>query len=75
MGTCKATTGTYVKFKHTHEEKIGILEVVQKQLRQAIKGELVNCVDCQQERPLAKIYRCFFCGRYYCPACAKHHFT
>jgi len=72
---CEATTGKYIQPEKTDKEKYTILVVVQEQHRQAIKRELVNCADCKHERPLYKLYRCFFCGRYYCPACALYHFT
>ena len=73
--TCKATTGEYVRPEKTEKEKEEILTVVQEQYRQAMMEEFINCAGCNQERPVLKIYRCFFCGRYYCPTCAHWHFT
>ena len=72
---CKATTGQYKRPEKTDKEKEEILITVTKQYRQALRGGLINCADCGQERPLSKIYKCFFCGRYYCPVCARWHFT
>ena len=72
---CKATTKKYICPKNTPEEKIEILSDFQKQIRMALKTGHILCNDCKQERPLIRAYKCFFCGRWYCPACAYYHFN
>ncbi len=72
---CIATTGQCVKPKRTPEEKWEILQDYSKQIRMALKTGYILCNDCEQERPLIRAYKCFFCGRWYCPACARYHFT
>ena len=48
----------------------------QKQYRQAINGTPINCagIDCLRKRRLINMFRCWFCGCYFCPVCAREHF-
>ena len=73
--TCQATTGKYTKPELTQEEKMAILNDYSKQNRMALKTGYILCNACEQERPLIRAYKCYFCSRWYCPACAYHHFT
>ena len=80
MEPCIATTRHYdhkaARAKMTDKENHEILLVAYNQYRQAVKGDPINCagVGCERKRRLIHIYRCFFCGRYFCPVCSKEHF-
>lgn len=40
----------------------------------AIKGEPIQCRGCWEWLYLWELYRCFFCGSYFCSKCAHEHF-
>lgn len=46
--------------------------IVRKQIAQARKGK-VTC-ECGVVAPLWLMYRCLYCGRYWCKSCAGKHF-
>ena len=46
----------------------------QKSYRQAIRGELITCRGCECKFELLRLFRCYFCGSYFCPGCSKEHF-
>ena len=50
------------------------LEWVAKSYHQAMKGGLVECRGCENKFPLLKLFRCYHCGSYFCPNCARKHF-
>jgi len=50
------------------------LEWAYKGLKQAIKRELVTCRGCKLDFNLYLLFRCYFCGSYYCSKCAQNHF-
>ncbi len=43
------------------------------QLSSAIKSQPVEC-QCKRKIPSWKMYRCFYCGKFFCRKCAKDHF-
>ena len=45
---------------------------VAKQFRESKTG-WVTC-ECTKRIPLRFAYRCYYCGQYYCDACASTHF-
>ena len=45
------------------------------QLKLAKKGEPIPCADgCGKARKAWRMYRCYYCNLYRCPACAEKHF-
>ena len=40
----------------------------------ARKGRLVSCSGCGNGFKLHKLFRCFFCRKYFCSMCSKQHF-
>jgi hypothetical protein len=43
------------------------------QLRQVGTAARVTC-GCGKTLPILLAYRCFWCGEWFCPACARDHF-
>ena len=46
---------------------------VYRQMKQAIEGGPVTC-GCAAIVPLWRMHRCYYCGEFYCSACAPEHF-
>ena len=40
----------------------------------ALNGEPVQCRGCWDWFDLHMLFRCWFCGSYFCPKCAHAHF-
>jgi len=57
----------------TLEEKIEKRKVILKQLRQIDISQKMSC-ECGKHVSIVHMYRCFYCGQFYCPQCAKEHF-
>ena len=78
MTECPATMRQYdhtlAREGMSDADRTEILMEAHKQYKQALKGEQIDCAGCDRRPVLLKMYRCYFCGRYYCPACAKEHF-
>lgn len=69
--------------KYNHKEIVANLTPEQyqenlkwayKSYKQAFKGELVTCRNCKNKFKLHDLYRCWFCGSYFCRKCGKNHF-
>ena len=79
MVPCLAGTKKYdhdaARAKMSDEEKWEILLFAQNQYRQALNNNPIDCagIDCERKRFLIYMFRCFFCGRYFCPQCSKEH--
>lgn len=58
----------------TDEEKMAVLQKVDEQLTMALRIGRVTCADCGNEFELWRVYRCYYCGRYYGVCCAGDHF-
>ena len=58
----------------TPEEYEENLQWVKDSYLQAYTGQKVTCRGCNRQFPLYALYRCFFCGSYYCRLCSKEHF-
>jgi rRNA maturation endonuclease Nob1 len=41
---------------------------------EAARSGIVTCRGCDNPFPLIKVFRCYHCGSYFCPACARNHF-
>lgn len=80
MEQCRATTEKYdhkaARANMTCQEKWEILDMVKKQYSQAATDKPIDCAGegCERKRVLLYMYRCYFCGRYFCPVCSKGHF-
>ena len=60
---------------NTEAERAEILLEAGVQYRAAFRGQLITCAGgCERQQPLINMYRCYFCGRYYCPVCCRDHF-
>ncbi len=69
--------------KYNHKEAIANLTPEQyqenlnwvaKSYRQALRDELITCKSCKNDFKLIALYRCWFCGSYFCRKCSKGHF-
>ena len=62
--------------KLSFDENFEILVVAKNQYVQAMKDEAIDCagIGCVRRRRLIHMFRCFFCGRYFCGVCSKEHF-
>jgi hypothetical protein len=58
----------------SHNEYEKNLEWAAKSYREAFAGEPVTCRGCDRKFELIKLFRCFHCGSYFCPHCARAHF-
>ena len=58
----------------TDEQYKENLQWAAKSYRQAMKGLLVTCRGCGYNVELKLMYRCWFCGSYFCSGCAEGHF-
>ncbi len=58
----------------TPEQRQENLDWAKNSYKQALKGELVTCRGCEKDFKLVMLYRCWFCGSYFCPICCKDHF-
>ena len=56
------------------EDRDEILKTVFSQMMSASKGELVKCTTCGNHYRPWVMYRCYYCGRYYCEVCSPKHF-
>jgi len=50
------------------------LEWAGKGYRQAYRGKKITCRGCLKDFTLISLYRCFFCGCYFCKSCSTTHF-
>jgi hypothetical protein len=60
----------------TEEDRLAILERVRRQaFERGSDGQaLITCGDCARGFPMWAMYRCFYCGVYFCRVCAGIHF-
>lgn len=64
MSTCQQIT-------YPNKEKH--LKVVYRQLREAMFSKKVTC-RCGHASVFGFVFRCFFCGEFFCSRCARDHF-
>jgi len=90
MEQCEATKRDYdhkaERAKLTPEEYNETIMTAQKQFGQAYDAGVVDCAgkitntetgeieDCPKRLMLIWVYRCWFCGKYFCEGCARAHF-
>ncbi|HEY6332797.1 MAG TPA: hypothetical protein VI756_25965 [Blastocatellia bacterium] len=55
-----------------HVEEMRVL--VRSQLEAASSGEEVKC-KCGRVQPVWFLFRCFYCGVFFCTTCARAHFA
>ncbi len=58
----------------TEDQYLENLDWAAKSYRAALKKEPVPCRGCKQGFELIKLFRCYHCGSYFCPNCARDHF-
>ncbi len=57
------------------EDKIKLLKIIRKQNRIVIKNSFkMTCGCCQKITPVEWLYKCFYCGVWFCHKCAEDHF-
>lgn len=56
------------------QEKIEILRFARRQIDQVLDLKPITCACCEKDHPILHVYRCYFCGLYFCRLCAKEHF-
>lgn len=75
---CLATEKLYdhkaVRSKMSDEQIYAGLVTANHQHTQAWKGDPIDCATCERKKRLIHMHRCWFCGRYFCPACSREHF-
>ena len=49
-------------------------QVIQEQIRDAMNGDEVTCPPCNRDLPLHALFRCLYCGTWFCQSCAEKHF-
>lgn len=90
METCDAIKRQYdhkaERAKLTPEEYQETFMTMYRQFRQAYDAGVVDCagklidektgetINCPERLMLIWVYRCWFCGKYFCPQCARKHF-
>lgn len=57
----------------TPQQRQENLEWVKKSYGQAMTGKPVTCRGCKKDFKLVMLYRCYFCGSYFCAICGKAH--
>ena len=55
------------------QETLDKLDAVKKQLIELLRTGLTTC-SCGRRRELRWLYRCLYCGEWYCHFCAERHF-
>jgi len=58
----------------TEEEYNENMKWAFKSFSQATAGKLVTCRGCGKDFKLINLFRCYFCGSYFCRKCGKEHF-
>ena len=58
----------------TPEQKTENWKWARKSYEQAATGQSVTCRGCGYSVELKLMYRCWFCGSYFCSGCAEGHF-
>jgi len=60
--------------KKTVDELRANKKIARKQLMSAAKGKDVTCFCEKVTVPAFKLYRCYYCGIFFCDRCAPDHF-
>ena len=58
----------------TEAEYLENLDWAAKSYNAALRGKPVPCRGCNSIFDLVKLFRCYHCGSYFCPNCAREHF-
>jgi hypothetical protein len=58
----------------TAEQRLELLATIAEQCRDAAVGAAPGCAICLGAIGWMQLYRCFECGLWLCPACARKHF-
>jgi len=63
----------HVTDEHPHKEGGRKIQLI-RQLSKAGWAGMVDCDACGKEVEVQFGFRCYYCGFFYCPACAPDHF-
>jgi hypothetical protein len=63
--------------KATSEDgKKALIKIIQSQNRMVIRNTFkMPCACCQREARIEWLYKCFYCGVWFCHKCAEEHFN
>lgn len=50
-----------------------VIDFMYKQIRQSMRESTVTC-GCGNRQPLRYMFRCYYCGVFFCHKCAGEHF-
>lgn len=60
----------------SEEHKKTLIKIIQKQNRKVIRNTFkMPCACCQREARIEWLYKCFYCGVWFCHKCAEEHFN
>jgi hypothetical protein len=58
------------------EDKKKLIKIIRKQNRIVIKNSFkMTCGCCEKITPVEWLYKCFYCGVWFCHKCAEDHFS
>ncbi len=64
-----------IKEMHENPDKLKIMYTQTKILvENKIQYLKIPCAECKKETVLIYLYKCLYCGLFYCKKCAKKHF-
>jgi hypothetical protein len=49
-------------------------EIARRQMMDHMSGKVIACAKCRTLSELVSLYRCYYCGVWYCRPCAGKHF-
>lgn len=67
------TWSNYIANAESEEDK----RILREQCEDSVQSDrpnLVDCADCKDTFMLQLLFRCLYCGKYFCGPCAEKHF-
>ncbi len=56
------------------QERAARRSFMRRQLHQVLDRQPVTCACCEKDFEILHVYRCYYCGLYFCGDCAGQHF-